>query len=138
MGYDEKNTDGWHAVSLTSGTFQNFVQVNVPSGGGFGGLLMYSVVSTAGDAVQVRAGTTAFAVLNKLGTESGGFDAISVDEVRESEGGSTLSVSFGVSTSPTNGVILTCNPTSSLTTPTITLYFKLDIAGDNTRITPFN
>ena len=138
MGYLRGGDPVRASISLSSGSFQNFCDIRFDAAsGGFGAIMDYCVIAKAGDDTQVRTAQRALSAYNKLSAEAGGWSAVGVDEYQESEGSSTLTVSFGVSFSPTNGVILTCNPTSSLTAPTIVLEYELRLFGDYTRVTPF-
>lgn len=104
-------------VDLTDSSAVAIVQVSVGTISGF--TVNWSVHCFDSTDWQMRRGSTYGAVVNKSATETCALQDIGTSAFAESAGASTLAVTTGCDTSPTNAVNFTINPVSSLTCTTL-------------------
>lgn len=105
-------------VTLTEGAATSVATVNVPSAGRSGGTFEYCVFANDAAEFQARCATIKFAVINPSGTETCVMSPAAPDQTNDGNAGAlssgTLTYAVTCSTTPTNGVALQINASSSL------------------------
>lgn len=119
--------------TLTESSATSFVQIAVASGAHVGGVIHYTIIANDSTDYQTRAGTVAFSAVNKAGTETG---AVGTADETVAVSTGTLTNTFTVDTSPTNGILIQANAESSLTQTTLAIRYWVEITGPSVTITP--
>lgn len=119
--------------TLTESSATNFVQIAVASGTQVGGVIHYTLIANDATDYQTRAGTVAFAAVNKAGTETG---AVGTADETVAVSVGTLTNTFTIDTSPTNAINIQANAVSSLTQTTLAIRYWVEITGPAVTVTP--
>lgn len=124
---------GANSKALTAGAATAIVLIDVASGGFAGGFVDYTVNADDGTDFQARTGRVGFQVVNKAGTETcvvaGPAGNANATETQDGSSiaasNSTLTYTWGVDTTPTNGCKLTLNAASGLTETTLNIRWRI-------------
>lgn len=142
-GYFTTSIQGSSTKNLTAASATGVVRIDVASGASSGGTLDYTVEADDGTERQLRAGRVQFAIVNKAGTETctvAGYDGLTApDQTKDGSllaaSSSTLTYTWGVDTTPTNGCTLTLNAASGLAETTLRINYRVNLQRTGT-ITP--
>lgn len=103
-------------LSLTEGSANQVVSAGVATDQGIGFEIFYTVFASDGTAQQARRGSINVAAVNEAATETCGINGSSetTDGSAIAATTGTLTYTWTCTTTPTNGILLNINPTSSL------------------------
>jgi hypothetical protein len=122
--------------TLTESSATSFVRVDIASGSVVGGVIEYTIEANDSTDFQSRSGIIPFTAVNKAGTETGTLGTVgaATEVVAVSTG--TLTNTFTIDTTPTNGINIQSNAVSSLTQTTLRINYRVTISSGTATVNP--
>lgn len=130
------STEGVKTKTLTEGAATSFVQVGVPQGSNVAGYVEYTCYADDGTDFQARTGIIPFSIVNKAGTETVTVGTVTTATEVVAVSSGTLTLAITGDTTPTDGVNLQANATSSLAQTTLAIKYYVRITSGAAKLTP--